>query len=290
MLLGAHNSIAGGVHNAVAQCLEIGGECFQMFCKSQRQWNAKPLEDAQIAQFRDAVTAADVGPIMVHDSYLINMGSPDDEKRAKARAAFMGELERCEQLGVQYLNFHPGSHTHPKKPMRDDRATRDECLDRIAACLNECVDESKGYGTMLVIENAAGQGTNVGMSWEEVGRLADAVEDQSRLGICVDTQHAWASGYDWVNDYDGVWDAFDAHVGLDRLVAFHLNDSKQPLGARVDRHDNIPDGFLGEGFWTQLMQDSRFDGMAGYLETPLDNEDFSIWARELAYLRSLRDA
>ncbi len=291
LILGAHNSIAGGLHNAVAQCQEIGGETLQMFCKNQRQWNAKPLEQEAIDLFRNAVEAAGVGPIMVHDSYLINMGSPDDEKRERARQAFMAELERCEQLGVAFLNFHPGSHTHPKAAMRDDPETRAACLDRIAVCINACIDETKGWSTKLVIENAAGQGSNVGMTWEEVGTLADAVDDQSRLGICVDTQHAWASGYDWVNDYDGVWDGFDDHVGLGRLVAFHLNDSKQPLGARVDRHDNIPDGFLGEEFWTTLMQDRRFDGLAGYLETPLGpDEDFQIWAKELAYLRSLRDA
>ena len=141
------------------------------------------------------------------------------------------------------------------------------------------------------MENAAGQGSNVGSTWEEVGYLADLVADQSRLGICVDTQHAWAAGYDWADQYDDVWEQFDDQVGLNRLVAFHLNDSKQPLGARVDRHDNIPDGHLGEAFWTRLMQDKRFDAMAGYLETPLGpDEDFSIWTRELAYLRSLRDA
>ncbi len=291
MILGAHNSIAGGLHNAVAQCVEIGGETMQIFCKNQRQWNAKPLEDEAIQLFRDAVAQAGIGPIMVHDSYLINMGSPDDGKRERARQAFMAELERCEQLGIAYLNFHPGSHTHPKAAMRDDRDTRWACLDRIGECINACIDETRGWDTKLVIENAAGQGSNVGMTWEEVGYLADQVEKQDRLGICVDTQHAWAAGYDWVTSYDEVWEEFDDQVGLKRLVAFHLNDSKQPLGARVDRHDNIPDGHLGAQFWHTLMQDARFSRLAGYLETPLgDAEDFQIWARELEYLRGLRDA
>jgi deoxyribonuclease-4 len=288
--IGAHNSIAGGLHNAVTQCQEIGGETMQIFCKNQRQWNAKPLELEAIEQFTSAVKAAGIGPVMVHDSYLINMGSPDDEKRERARQAFMGELERCEPLGIAYLNFHPGSHTHPSKPKRDDRETRFEALDRIGVCMNQCIEETKGWNTKLVIENAAGQGTNVGSNWEEVGYLADQVHDQSRVGICVDTQHSWACGYDWVDHYDEVWDDFDSQIGLNRLVAFHLNDSKQPLGARVDRHDNIPTGLMGETFWANLMQDTRFKDLDGYLETPLDNEDTSTWANEITYLKGLRDA
>lgn len=289
MRLGAHNSIAGGLHNAVDECQAIGGETMQIFCKNQRQWNAKPLTDEEIATWNEAAKAADIGPVMVHDSYLINMGTPDDEKRERARQAFMGELQRCEPLGVSYLNFHPGSHTHPSKAMRDDRDTRFAALDRIAECMNACIDETKGWTTKLVIENAAGQGTNVGSSWEEVGYLADQVHDQARVGICVDTQHSWACGYDWVDHYDEVWDDFDAQVGLKRLVAFHLNDSKQPMGARVDRHDNIPDGLMGERFWETLMTDSRFKDLDGYLETPLDNGDVSTYTREIAYLKGLRD-
>ncbi len=290
MRIGSHCSIAGGLHNAFAQCKEVGGETMQIFCKNQRQWNAKPLTDEEVANWHAASKEANIGPVMVHDSYLINMGTPDDEKRERARQAFMGELERCEPLGIAYLNFHPGSHTHPSKPMRDDRATRDACLDRIAEGLNQCIEETKGWNTKLVIENAAGQGTNVGTTWEEVGRLADAIDDQRRVGICIDTQHAWACGYDWVDAYDDVFEEFDDQVGLRRLVAFHLNDSKQPLGARVDRHDNIPDGFLGEAFWTRLMQDSRFKDLDGYLETPLPDGDITQYTREIAYLKGLRDA
>ena len=290
MKIGAHNSIAGGLWNAVAQAQEVGGEVMQIFCKNQRQWNAPPLADEDAERFRDAAAAAGLGPIMVHDSYLINMGNPDAEKRANAQAAFERELERCEAIGAAYLNFHPGSHMAKGVKMRDDPAERMACLDRIAACLQDVMDHFPDGQVRLVIENAAGQGTNVGSSWEEVGYLADAVGNDARTGVCLDTQHAWAAGYDLVGDYDGVFDAFDDHVGLKRLVAFHLNDSKQPLGARVDRHDNIPDGHLGEGFWQRLMTDRRFDACSGYLETPLIDEDVSTWAREIAWLKGLRDA
>lgn len=284
MILGAHNSVAGGLHNAVDECLRIGGETMQIFCKNQRQWKAKPLEEEQIRRFRSAVTEAGIGPVMVHDSYLINMGNPDDGKRENARQAFLAELERCEQLGIPYLNFHPGSHTDPKKANRDDRSTRFACLDRIADCMNRTIDETKDWTCRLVIENAAGQGTNVGTTWEEVGYLADQVDRPDRTGVCIDTQHSWAAGYDWLEGYDRVWDEFDDQVGRKRLLAFHLNDSKQPCGARVDRHDTIPEGHLGEGFWSELLNDERFRDLPGYLETPGGPES---WQQEIAYLRSL---
>ncbi|MGB1585908.1 MAG: deoxyribonuclease IV [Thermoplasmatota archaeon] len=291
MLIGAHNSIAGGIWNAPVQATEVGGECMQIFCKNQRQWNAKPLEPEDAERFKQAVKDAGLGPTMVHDSYLINMGNPDVEKRMNAQAAFERELERCEAMEVQFLNFHPGSHMAKGVKMRDDPTERMGAIDRIAERLAEAHDNVPGK-VKFTIENAAGQGTNVGSTWEEVGRLADALEahvGRDRMAICVDTQHTWAAGYDWVDDYDGVWDRFDDQVGLRRLEAFHLNDSKQPCGARVDRHDNIPTGFLGEGFWQTLMTDKRFTDCCGYLETPLENEDITIWASEIAYLKALRD-
>ncbi len=285
MLLGAHNSIAGGLHNAAEEATYVGGETMQIFCKNQRQFKAKPITDEEAKQFKDAVAAAGLQRIMVHDSYIINMGNPDDTKRENARQSFKMELERCEALGVAYLNFHPGSHVHTSKAMRDDKPTRFAALDRIAQCLNQTADEVPG-SVKLVIENAAGQGTNVGTNWEEVGHLADALEDQQRMGVCVDTQHTWAAGYDWLGDYDGVWDEFDSQVGLKRLVAFHVNDSKQPCGARVDRHDNIGQGHLGEAFFRTLVNDARFADTCGYLETEGGPD---VWKQELAYLRSLKD-
>jgi len=275
------------MHNAVAEAQQIGADCLQMFCKNQRQWRAKPLEDQDVRLFREAVQKAGVAPIMVHDSYLINMAHPDPEKREASRQAFLHELERCEQLGIPYLNFHPGSHVHEDKGMRDDRRHRDTCLDNLAAAMAQCIDETKGYRCKLVIENAAGQGTNVGNSWEEVGRLVDAVADPHRVGVTVDTQHSWACGYDWVDHYDEVWDAFDAAVGRKWLVAFHLNDSKTELGARVDRHDTVGSGLLGLRFWHTLMNDKPLDTKMGVLETPDGPES---WKKEIALLRSLRAA
>lgn len=285
MRLGAHNSIAGGLHNAVAECLAIGGDAMQVFCKNQRQWRAKPLEPAEVKQWKDAVMAAQVGPIMVHDSYLINMGNPDPVKSTSAREAFLDEYQRSEQMGVAYLNFHPGSHMGEGTAKRDDRKLRDECLDRIATNVSQVLDETKGFACRLVIENAAGQGTNVGNSWEEVGRILDAVGNKKRMGVTIDTQHSWACGYDWRDHYDDVWDNFESAVGLQHLVAFHLNDSKMPLGARVDRHDTIGTGALGLEFFRTLMNDRRLDSKVGYLETP---EGPDSWKKEIAMLRKMR--
>jgi deoxyribonuclease IV len=284
MRLGAHNSIAGGHHNAVAECLAIGGDTLQMFCKNQRQWNARPITAEEAMLFRKAVEAAKVGPVMVHGSYLINMGNPDAAKREMSRLAFVDELRRCEQLGVPYLNIHPGSHLEEDKRKRDDAAVRKPALDRIAAAVAQSLDETKGYKVRVVFENAAGQGSNVGNSWEEVGYLVQAV-GSTRVGVTIDTQHSWACGYDWVDHYDDVWDGFESAVGRKRLVAFHLNDSKQPCGARLDRHDTIGVGLLGLEFFRALVNDRRLDGIPGYLETP-DGPD--SWKREIALLRSLR--
>lgn len=288
--LGAHNSIAGGFHNAVAECLQVGGDSMQIFCKNQRQWRAKPIEAGEVKQWKDAVAAAGLtAPMMVHDSYLINMGNPDPEKRESARLAFHDELVRTDQLGIAYLNFHPGSHMGETKAHRDDRAWRDACLRRIAESMAQCIEETKGSKVRLVVENAAGQGTNVGNSWEEVGMILDAcaemVGSRDRLGVTIDTQHSWACGYDWKDHYDEVWDAFDGAVGRRNLVAFHLNDSKMPLGSRVDRHDTLGTGHLGLEFFRTLVNDRRLDGLLGILETPDGPEG---WKKEIALLRSLR--
>jgi deoxyribonuclease-4 len=283
--LGAHNSIAGGLHNAVAECVAIGGDGLQIFCKNQRQWTARPLAPDEIKAWRDAVAAAKVGPVMVHDSYLINMGNPDKVKRDAARKAFLDELNRTEALGIPYLNFHPGSHMADGAAQRDDPKIRRACLDRIAECMNQCIADTKGAKVRLVIENAAGQGTNVGNSWAEVGALVDAVGDKKRVGVTIDTQHSWACGYDWNRDYDAIWSEFEGAVGRKHLVAFHLNDSKQPCGSRLDRHDTVGEGHLGKEFFRTLINDRRLDGLLGILETPEGPES---WKKEIAWLRSLR--
>ena len=284
MRLGAHNSIAGGHHNAVAECISIGGDTLQMFCKNQRQWKARPITAEEAMLFRKSVEAAKVGPVMVHAAYLINLGHPDPKLREASRQAFLDEMRRCEQLGVPYLNIHPGSHKEEDRHKRDDGAVRKACLDRIAVAAAQCIDETPGYKVKVVFENAAGQGSNVGNSWEEIGHLVGAV-GSPRVGVTIDTQHSWACGYDWVHRYDEVWDSFEATVGRKWLVAFHLNDSKMPCGARVDRHDAIGKGLLGTGVFRALVNDRRLDGLPGYLETP-DGPD--SWRQEIALLRSLR--
>lgn len=285
MRLGAHNSIAGGYHNAVAECVAIGGDALQMFCKNQRQWAARPLTAEDVRLFRDAVTKAAVAPVMVHGSYLINMGNADPVKAEQSRLAFVEEYRRCEALGVAYLNFHPGSHGHEDRHVRDDVKTRVAALERIASNVSSVLDEAKGFHCRLVIENAAGQGTNVGNSWEEVGFLLDTIGEKKRMGVTIDTQHSWACGYDWQDHYDEVWDSFEGAVGRANLVAFHLNDSKTECGARVDRHDTIGTGLLGLEFFRTLVNDRKLDTKVGYLETPDGPES---WKKELELLRSLR--
>ena len=223
---------------------------------------------------------------MIHDSYLINMGSPDEAKGKRAQVAFLEEYHRCEALGVEYLNFHPGSHTHPKKIMRDDKKTRYDSLERIAGHMNKTLDETKGYKSKLVIENAAGQGTNVGIKFEEISHIIDHIDKKDRVGVCIDTQHAWASGYDWRNKFDEIWDDFSDKIGMEYLVALHLNDSKSDLGSRVDRHDNIGMGKLGKETFKSFMQEKRLEHLAGYLETPGGPE---MWKPEIAVLRKLAE-
>ncbi len=286
MRLGAHVSVAGGLQNAIHWALEIEADTFQMFSKNQRQWIAKPLTDEDIEAFKTPLSQTNLGPLMIHDSYLINMGSPDEEKGKRAQIAFLEEYKRCEALGVAYLNFHPGSHTHPKKDMRDDKQTRNEALERIAQHMNKTLEKTKGYESKLVIENAAGQGTNVGIKFEEIKYIINNINDKKRVGVCIDTQHAWASGYDWRNDFDQIWDDFESTVGMEHLVALHLNDSKSDLGSRVDRHENIGMGKLGKKTFKSFMQEKRLEHLAGYLETPGGPE---MWKPEIAVLRKLAE-
>ncbi|MHB1261592.1 MAG: deoxyribonuclease IV, partial [Thermoplasmatota archaeon] len=231
-----------------------------------------------------SVEAAKIEPTMVHGGYLINMGNPDPAKREASRLAFLDEMRRTEQLGVPYLNIHPGSHLEEDKKRRDDAGVRKACLDRIVSAVAQTLDETPNCPVKVVFENAAGQGSNVGNSWEELGYLVDALGSK-RLGITVDTQHSWACGYDWVDHYDEVWDSFESSVGRKWLVAFHLNDSKMPCGARVDRHDTIGEGQLGLEFFRTLVNDRRLDGIAGILETPGGPDS---WRKEIALLRTLR--
>lgn len=272
--IGAHVSASGGVENAPLNAKEIGANAFALFTKNQRQWVSAPLTQKSIELFKKncAEYSFDASYIMPHDSYLINLGNPDEEAIQKSRAAFIDEMQRCEQLGLKMLNFHPGSHLN--------KISIEQCLDEIAANINLAL--SKTNGVTAVIENTAGQGSNVGNRFEEIRYIIDRIEDKSRVGVCIDTCHTYSAGYDIVNDYEGVFGEFERVVGLEYLRGIHLNDTKKPLGSRVDRHECIGDGLLGIDFFKRFMQDSRFDNMPIVLETPDENR----WVEEIALLRS----
>ena len=272
--IGAHVSASGGVENAPLNASAIGADAFALFTKNQRQWVSAPLTDKSIKLFKERCLGVfDARYILPHDSYLINLGSPDEEGLQKSRAAFIDEMKRCEQLGLRMLNFHPGSHLN--------KITVEECLDKIAANINLAL--SMTSGVTAVIENTAGQGSNVGNRLEEIRYIIDRVEDKNRVGYCIDTCHFYSAGYDIVNDYDNAFAKLDSVIGLEYLRAFHLNDTKKALGSRVDRHESIGLGLLGMEFFERFMRDSRFDAVPIILETP----DESRWAQEIELLRSL---
>ena len=271
--IGAHVSVSGGVEMAPVNALGIGADAFALFTKNQRQWVAKPLSVESITLFKENCEKEgfDIRYILPHDSYLINLGHPDREGMEKSRAAFLDEMRRCELLGLKMLNFHPGSHLN--------KISIEKCLDRIAESVNMTLD--KTTGVTAVIENTAGQGSNVGNEFWHLRYIIDKVEDKSRVGVCLDTCHTYTAGYDIVNEYDRVFTEFDEVVGRNYLCAIHLNDSKKPLGSRVDRHDSIGKGLIGIDFFRRFMQDSRFDNMPVILETP----DDTIWRDEIKMLR-----
>ena len=272
--IGAHVSASGGVENAPLNAKEIGANAFALFTKNQRQWVSAPLTAKNIAQFKEncAKLCFDASYIMPHDSYLINLGNPDEEAIQKSRAAFIDEMQRCEQLGLKMLNFHPGSHLN--------KISVEQCLDEIAANINLAL--SRTNGVTAVIENTAGQGSNVGNKFEEIRYIIDRVDDKSRVGVCIDTCHTYSAGYDIINDYEGVFTEFERVIGLEYLKGIHLNDTKKPLGSRVDRHESIGLGLFDMEFFKRFMKDPRFDNMPIVLETP----DESRWAEEIALLRS----
>ncbi|MFP4136973.1 MAG: deoxyribonuclease IV [Halomonas sp.] len=278
--IGAHVSAAGGVDQAVERAVAIGANAFALFTKNQRQWQAKPLGEAVIAAFRAACRRHGFGPgqILPHDSYLINLGHPEAEGLAKSRAAFLDEMQRCEQLGIDRLNFHPGSHLR-KIGERD-------CLSRIAESINLALAETRGV--TAVIENTAGQGSNLGWRFEQLAEIIDQVEDRVRVGVCLDTCHAFAAGYDLRTREAtlAMLDEFDAVVGIEYLKGMHLNDAKSELGSRVDRHHSLGQGNIGSACFTALMQDPRTDDMPLVLETI----DPALWAEEIAWLRAQQSA
>ena len=273
--IGAHVSASGGVEFAPVNAHEIGANAFALFTKNQRQWVSKPLTEENIRLFKENCTKYNFQTdyILPHDSYLINLGHPEEEGLEKSRAAFLDEMQRCEQLGLKLLNFHPGS------PL--NKISVEDCLALIAESINLTLEKTKGV--TAVIENTAGQGSNLGSEFWQLRYIIDRVNDKSRVGICLDTCHTYTAGYDIVNDYDKVFDEFEKEVGFEYLRGMHLNDSKKELGSHVDRHDNIGQGLTGSAFFERLMKDSRFDNMPLILETP----DESKWAEEIAWLRSV---
>ncbi|HUW94008.1 MAG TPA: deoxyribonuclease IV [Bacteroidales bacterium] len=277
--VGAHISASGGVENAPINAQEIGAWAFAFFTKNQRQWQSSPLSQKSIKAFRDNCEKYDFRPfqILPHDSYLINLGNPDDEALRRSRASFLDEMTRCMQLGLDRLNFHPGSHL--------GRIGEEESLDLIAESVNIALAQTKGV--IAVIENTAGQGTNLGYKFEHLRHIIDRVEDKSRVGVCIDTCHAFTSGYDLstVEGFGNVFTKFDRIVGFSYLKGMHLNESKKAFGTRVDRHDNLHKGEIGDAVFALIMNDSRFDGMPLILETPEE----SLWAEEIKYLYSLQN-
>ena len=275
--VGAHVSAAGGVALAPQRAHEIGATAFALFTKNQRRWQVPPLSSEQIVRFRENCARYGYGPrqILPHDSYLINLGHPEPDKRRKSLEAFVDELQRCEQLGIRMLNFHPGSHLR--------QISEEHCLALIAESLNEALDRTSSV--IAVLENTAGQGSNVGYRFEHLARIMSQVEQSERTGVCIDTCHAWAAGYDLKSDYEGVMARLCEVIGPDRVLAFHVNDSKGGLGARLDRHHSLGEGQLGWQPFERLMQDERWEGRPFILETI----DPARWPAEIARLKGFME-
>ena len=279
MKFGAHMSISGGLHKAFGHGERAGCEALQIFSKNQQQWRAKPLTEADIAMFKAEHQRCGAWPLAVHDSYLINLATPGDELWEKSIAAFGEELERCAALGIPYLVTHPGAHTG---------SGEDAGLRREADALNRLFKEGVGGDVLVLLETTAGQGTCLGYRFEHLARLIELVEHQERLGVCVDTCHILAAGYDirTPEAYTATFAEFDRLVGLDRIKVFHVNDSQKGLGSRVDRHTHIGEGEIGiEGF-RALVNDARFVDLPMILETP-KGEDLAEDIANLAQLRGL---
>jgi deoxyribonuclease-4 len=276
MKLGAHVSVAGGLENGPVEGRLIGAEVIQVFTRNQRQWDCKPVSDEEAAAFRASVAANGIECVMSHASYLLNLGAPDRAARRKSARAFRDELVRCAKLGVQLLNFHPGAHLG---------SGEDAALACVAEVLREAIEEAPDCGTVrLVIENTAGQGSCIGHRFEHLARMLELAGHESRLGICLDTQHSFAAGFDAASEagFEAMLADFDRIVGRRHLCAFHLNDSKVELGRRVDRHECLGKGAIGFDLFARLARDRRFADLPGFLETPAGPPG---WKREIARMR-----
>ncbi|HGJ5858656.1 MAG TPA: deoxyribonuclease IV [Arsenophonus nasoniae] len=274
--VGAHVSAAGGVDQAVLRAHEINATAFALFTKNQRQWHAPPIKPETIEQFKLNCEKYGFGQqqILPHDSYLINLGHPETEALKKSRAAFLDEMQRCEQLGITLLNFHPGSHLN--------KITIDACLARIAESINMTLAQTKNV--IAVIENTAGQGSNLGFKFEHLAAIIEDIEDKQRVGICLDTCHAFAAGYDLRTKEacDDTFDQFNKVVGFQYLRAMHLNDAKSQFASHVDRHQSLGQGNIGYTAFSYIMKDKRFNNIPLILET-INPE---IWSQEISWLKS----
>jgi deoxyribonuclease IV len=276
--VGAHVSIGGGVENAPVNAHQIGATAFALFTKNQRQWLSKPFTNESISEFKKNCEMFGYKPwqVLPHDSYLINLGHPEQGPLEKSREAFNDEMFRCEQLGLDRLNFHPGSHLN--------LVSEAECLSIIAASINLALEKTNGV--TAVIENTAGQGTNLGFSFYQIKAIIDQVHDKSRVGVCIDTCHTYSAGYD-IKTREGcerVFKEFDEVIGFKYLKGMHLNDSKKELASRVDRHESLGKGTLGMDIFEWIMNDSRFNDMPLIIETPVEE----LWPEEINALKNLQ--
>jgi len=276
--LGAHVSAAGGVENAPVNAHEIGATAFAFFTKNQRQWAANPLTEKNIASFKANCEKYGYQSCqnLPHDSYLINLGHPEKEALQKSRNAFFDEMKRCEKLGLDRLNFHPGSHLN--------KTAEEMCLATIAESINLALEKTTDVSA--VIENTAGQGTNLGFSFYQIKKIIDQVEDKSRVGVCVDTCHAYSAGYNIKNraGFEEAFREFEMVVGFEYLKGVHMNDSKKALGSKIDRHESLGKGTLGLEVFECIMNDSRFDNIPLILETPNDE----LWIEEIQLLKNMQ--
>ncbi|MEW7977841.1 MAG: deoxyribonuclease IV [Candidatus Sedimenticola endophacoides] len=276
--IGAHVSAGGGVENAPLNAQAIGANAFALFTKNQRQWKAKPLSAESIAAFRENLDRVGIAPrhVLPHDSYLINLGHPEPEALAKSRDAFLDEMHRCQQLGLRLLNFHPGSHLK--------KISEEQSLTLVAESINLALEQSEGV--CAVIENTAGQGSNLGYRFEHLAAIIEQVTDKSRVGVCLDTCHTFVAGYDLRTPEAcrETFAEFERIIGFDYLRGMHLNDSKPELGARVDRHQSLGMGCIGWGAFEYIMNDPRFDEIPMVLETI----DDTLWAQEIEQLYALQ--
>ncbi|MBI4380725.1 MAG: deoxyribonuclease IV [candidate division NC10 bacterium] len=282
LLLGAHMSIAGGIDLAPLRGREVGCQTMQLFTKSSNQWRARPLPPEEIERYRANLQVTGIAPVVAHDSYLINLASTDPGLHRKSIAAFLEELERAETLGIPYLVTHPGAHVG---------AGEETGLRQVANSIRELLKRTKGYQVQVVIETTAGQGTSLGHSFEQIAVLLDQIGLPERTGVCLDTCHIFAAGYD-IRTHDGYADvigAFDTVVGIPHLKVIHLNDSKKALGCRVDRHEHIGKGTIGLEAFRCLLSDPRLKGTPMILETPKDDDFVLADRRNLDTLRRLAE-